>query len=212
MCVRRKIFSHLDRRTRTKTLIYFNFFYRRRVRYRSSAHSLGKRVIQQKCIVVGRFFSTPTKDRRFLHVCLRTAFSLLFFPVKKREKKHHQASLWSCSSFPLFLFPLLLSKLRQPRKRKGKKKKEGRSEAKRRRKSKVKHSPFIKHFFTCRFKKIMQHHVFLFLSVKCLANSILLGERGKEWQNGRKGGRDETQKSKALSEEGKEEGWREREG
>ena len=35
-----------------------------------------------------------------------------------------------------------------------------------------------------------------------MANSILHGVRGKEWQNGRKGGRDETQKSKALSEEG----------
>ncbi len=137
MCVRRKIFSHLDRRTRTKTLIYFNFFYRRRVRYRSSAHSLGKRVIQQKCIVVGRFFSTPTKDRRFLHVCLRTAFSLLFFPVKKRKKKASSSESLVVLFFPPFLLSLLLSKLRQPRKRKGKKEKERRSEAKRRRKSKV---------------------------------------------------------------------------
>ena len=88
MCVRRKIFSHLDRRTRTKTLIYFNFFLPKAGAVSVLPAYFGKTrdsAEMYRC-VVGRFFSTPTKDRRFLHVCLRTAFPPSFFPVKKEKK------------------------------------------------------------------------------------------------------------------------------
>ncbi len=46
--------------------------------------------------------------------------------------------------------------------------------------------------------------------MKCLANSILHGERGKEWQNGRKGGGMRLRSQKHCLKKEEEEGWRER--